>query len=60
VAAPDFSKKICIETDACAYGIGAVLVQYGHTLAFISKPLGPKHAGLFTYEKEYLAILLAV
>jgi transposase InsO family protein len=60
MAAPDFSKQFCIKTDACAYGIGAVLVQDGHPLAFISKPLSPKHAGLSTYEKEYLAILLAV
>jgi len=29
-------------------------------LAFISKALGPKSQGLSTYEKEYLAILLAI
>jgi len=29
-------------------------------LAFLSKALGPKSQGLSTYEKEYLAILLAV
>lgn len=29
-------------------------------LAFISKPLGVKTQGLSTYEKEYLAILMAV
>jgi hypothetical protein len=29
-------------------------------LAFISKALGPKNQGLSTYEKEYLAILVAV
>jgi len=60
LATPDFSKPFCLETDACANGIGAVLMQSGHPLAFISKPLGPKTAGLSTYEKEYLAILLAV
>ncbi|WVZ55602.1 hypothetical protein U9M48_006242 [Paspalum notatum var. saurae] len=32
----------------------------GTPLAFISRPLGPKSAGLSTYEKEYMAILMAV
>ena len=60
LATPDFSKPFCLETDACANGVGAVLIQSVHPLAYISKPLGPKTAGLSTYEKEYLAILLAV
>ena len=60
LATPDFSRPFCLETDACANGVGAVLIQCGHPLAYISKPLGPKTAGLSTYEKEYLAILLAV
>lgn len=37
-----------------------MLTQEGHPFAFISKPLGPKTRGLSTYEKEYLAILIAV
>jgi hypothetical protein len=57
---PDFAKVFCIETDACHTGVGAVLLQEGHPLAFISKPLGPKTQGLSAYEKEYLAILVAV
>lgn len=36
------------------------MLQEGHPLAFISKPLGVKTQGLSTYEKEYLAILVAV
>jgi len=55
LATPDFSKPFCLETDACANGVSAVLIP-----AYISKSLGPKTAGLSTYEKEYLAILLAV
>nr|XP_020161515.1 uncharacterized protein LOC109746825 [Aegilops tauschii subsp. strangulata] len=57
---PDFSKPFTVETDACEYGIGAVLMQQGHPLAFVSKALGPNNRGLSVYEKEYLAILLAI
>ncbi|WVZ51222.1 hypothetical protein U9M48_002384 [Paspalum notatum var. saurae] len=35
-------------------------MQVDHPLAFISKPLGPHSLGLSTYEKDYMAILLAV
>nr|XP_034569779.1 uncharacterized protein LOC117834275 [Setaria viridis] len=60
LALPDFTKPFAIETDASGMGVGAVLTQQGHPLAFLSKALGPKSQGLSTYEKEYLAILLAI
>jgi hypothetical protein len=60
LALPNFSKKIQLETDASDQGVGAVLMQEGHPLAFNSKALGPRTRGLSTYEKEYLAILIAV
>jgi hypothetical protein len=56
----DFSKPFIVETDTSRFGVGADLMQNHHPLAFISKPLGPKMRGLSTYEKEYIAILLAV
>jgi hypothetical protein len=54
------SKTFCIETDASGLGVGLVLLQEGHPLAFISKALGPKSLGLSAYEKGYIAILIAV
>uniref|UniRef100_A0A0A8Z196 Reverse transcriptase/retrotransposon-derived protein RNase H-like domain-containing protein n=1 Tax=Arundo donax TaxID=35708 RepID=A0A0A8Z196_ARUDO len=60
LAIPNFSLPFCIETDASAHGVRAVLMQQGHPLAFISRPLGPWNRGLSTYEKEYMAILIAV
>jgi len=49
-----------VETDACADGIGAVLMQKGQPIAFLSKALGEKHKHLSIYEKEFLALIMAV
>lgn len=57
---PDFSKSFTIETDACATGVGAVLSQDGHPVAFYSKALGKVNQRLSIYEKEFLAIMMAV
>ena len=35
-------------------------MQDGHLLAYLSKALGPKSRVLSAYEKEYMAILIAV
>nr|GEU70099.1 uncharacterized mitochondrial protein AtMg00860-like [Tanacetum cinerariifolium] len=49
-----------VYTDVCGTGIGAVLLHDGHPLAYLSKALSPKHQALSTYEKEFLAVILAL
>lgn len=56
----DFTKEFVIETDASGYGLGVVLMQGGHPLAYISKHLASKHMSLSAYEKELMAMVLAV
>lgn len=51
LALPDFSCTFIVETDACDMGIGVVLLQKEHPLAFVSKALGPRNRGISTYVK---------
>jgi hypothetical protein len=60
LAMPDFSQPFVLETDASGYGIGAVLMQQGKPISFMSKAIGPKAAALSTYDKEALAIIEAL
>jgi hypothetical protein len=60
LALPNFTRPFHIETDASSSGIWAVLQEDGHPIAFISKLFSKRNQGLTVYEKEYLAILLAV
>lgn len=52
LAIPDFNRQFMVVTDASDKGIGAMLQQNGHPIAYISKALGPKNQGLSTYEKN--------
>jgi hypothetical protein len=60
LAIPDFDKPFCVEMDACATGIGAVLLQEGHPIAYYSKALSVNNRKLSICEKEFLAIMMAV
>jgi len=60
LALPNFSKPFVVETNAFGIGIGAVLMQDAHPIAYLSKALAPKHQHLSAYEKEFLAVVMAV
>ncbi|GJZ32919.1 gypsy/ty3 retroelement polyprotein [Tanacetum coccineum] len=57
---PNFNKEFKLETDASGVGLGAVLLQEGHPIDFLSKTLSFKHQLMSTYEKEFLAIVYAL
>lgn len=46
LALHSFSKQFVLETDACDKGIGAILMQENHPIAFLSKALCAKNQGL--------------
>jgi hypothetical protein len=56
----DFTQTFTIKCDACGTGLGAVLMQGGHPIAFFSKALKGQALYLSTYEKELLSLISAV
>lgn len=56
LATPDFSKPFIIECDALCFGIGAVLMQHGHPIAFERRKLNKQERLKSTTTKKWLLL----
>jgi len=56
LALPNFSQDFVIEVDVSDYGIGAVLMQENHPIAYISKAFNKQRHSYSTYENELLGV----
>lgn len=60
LALPNFNQPFTLETDASGIGVGAVLGQNGHPIAYFSKKLAPRMQRQSAYTRELLAITEAL
>jgi len=57
---PNFTKTFEIECDSSNIGIGAILLQESHPIAYFSDKLKGIHLKYSTYDKEFYALVQAL
>lgn len=57
---PDFSQPFIVECDASSDGVGAILLQSEHLIAYFSKGFSFFNRFKSAYDRELLALVLAV
>lgn len=60
LAIPDGKSKFEVYKNACAVGLGAVLVQNGKLIAYASRQLKPHEKNYATHDLELLVIVFAL
>lgn len=54
-----FSKEFVLKTNASGLGLGAILMQEGRLIAYISKALSVRNQCKSVYKRELVAIMMA-